>query len=357
MKLNNTFVIGTLIQFYELEMLDEHIHSCVKMLEGIENKENVTFVFCFSTQEYLEKIDWEYFKERYPAIFNKNWVDPESAMKSVCFNIVESHGFNCRKKTGQKINIEFKPNADEFYNIAAFRRDFCWEWQDKADIIMWGECDSLWPSQTLQILDQLHDAVKSSTPKYIVNFADRRLWDNSFAPLHPMFEKVPFQEDEGWQYNSPASGKGYMKWEKMELINNIPFEDIKIVSFNEPRFDGSCVGFSSDLLKSGVTLPKALILHSEDVSIGKIAKKLLGDQFVQYNVSNILHVHNRRHPRKRLGVLNEYNSNGKCTVEDKGEWWKILEDSSKFNYNNLFTQQPFIKVEEVMDKIKAIKII
>lgn len=346
MKLNNTFAIGTLVQFYELEMLDEHVHSCIKMLEGIENKENVTFVFCFSTQEYLEKIDWEYFGKIDPKM-NINSNNRLGSLKDLFERKV--------KIEGSYPVIQFKTNQDDFYNIASFRRDFCWEWQDKADIVMWGECDSLWPSQTLQILDQLHDAVKESTPKYIVNFADRRLWDNSFAPLHPMFEKVPFQEHEDWQFGSVTSGKGYMTYDQMEEINDIPFEDIKIVAFSEPRFDGSCVGFSSDLLKSGVTLPKSLILHSEDVSIGKIAKKLLGDEFVQYNVSNILHVHNRRHPKKRTGVLNENNPNGKCTVQDKGEWWKVLEDSSKFNYNNLFTQKPFIKMEEVMEKINSTK--
>jgi len=350
MKLNSTYVIGTLVQFYELEMLDEHIHSCVKMLDGIENKENVTFVFTFSTQEYLEKIDWEYFEEKYESIYKIIWTAGNH------LNLTHIFEHKVGVKGFYPANLRFRhfSNFDSFYNIAAFRRDFCWEWQDKADIIMWGECDSLWGSQTLHVLDQLHEAVKGSTPKYIVNFADRRLWDNSFAPLHPMYEKVPFVDDEEWQFNSPDSGKGYMSYDQMEEINDIPFEDIKIVSFTEPRFDGSCVGFSSDLLKSGVTLPKALIHNSEDVSIGAIAKKLLGDQFVQYNVSNILHIHNRRHPTKRTGVYGENNPNGKCTVEDKGEWWKVLEDSSKFNYNNLFTQVPFIKLETVVEKIQKL---
>lgn len=351
MILKNKYAIGTLIQWYELEMVDEHIKSCVKMLEGIENKENVTFVFCFSVQEYLEAINWDYFIEKYPKfISRKN----------------QFHGLKdlFEHKTGvsgifpAKINYDFKYTTNEFgeeyqfYNIAAFRRDFCWEWQDKVDVVLWGETDSLWPSQTLQILDQLHEAVKSSTPKYIVNFADRRLWDNSFAPLHPKYEKVKFVDDDDWQFNNPDSGKGYMSYEQMEEINNIPFEEINIVAFNDPRFDGSCVGFSSDLLKSGINIPKSLIHCSEDVSIGKIAKKLLGDEFVQYNISNILHVHNRRHPRKRTGILNENNPTGKCSVQDKGSWWQELEESSKFNYNNLFTQQSFIKIEEVLNKIK-----
>ena len=345
MILKNKYAIGTLIQWYELEMVDEHIRSCVKMLEGIDNKENVTFVFCFSTQQYLEKTDWEYFKEKYEDVRFDFKVD--RPLQDIFAYKVGVTGFYPTNHI-----YHYKTDKDEFYNIAAFRRDFCWEWQDKADVVLWGETDSLWPSQTLQILDQLHEAVKSSTPKYIVNFADRRLWDNSFAPLHPKYENVKFVDDDDWQFNSPDSGKGYMSYEQMEEINNIPFDEINIVAFNDPRFDGSCVGFSSDLLKSGINIPKSLIHCSEDISIGKIAKKLLGDEFVQYNISNILHVHNRRHPRKRTGILNENNPIGKCSVQDKGTWWQVLEESSKFNYNNLFTQQPFIKIEEVLNKIK-----
>lgn len=349
MKLNNKFAIGTLVQFYELGMIDEHIQSCVKMLDGIENKENVTFFFCFSTQEYLEKIDWAYFEDKYETELGF-WFDDD---RETTLQPIFQHKVGISGIYPANLIFSFKEPRHDFYNIAAFRRDFCWNYQDKADIILWGETDSLWPSQTLQILDQLHEGVKSSTPKYIVNFADRKLWDNSFAPLHPKYENVQFKDDEEWQFNSPDSGKGYMSYEQMEEINNIPFEDIKIVAFETPRFDGSCVGFSSDLLKSGVNIPKSLIHCSEDVSIGVIAKKLLGDEFVQYNVSNILHVHNRRHPHKRTGVLGENNPMGKCTVQDKGVWWKMLEDSSKFNYNNLFTQTSFIKTEDVINQING----
>jgi len=345
MKLKNKYVIGTLVQFYELEMIEEHVLSCVKMLDRVENKENVTFVFCFSTQQYLEKIDWEYFENRYGSSSFASKADRH--LQDVFENKVRVGGFYPANHIYQ-----YKTDKDDFYNIAAFRREFTWEWSDKADIILWGECDSLWPSQTLQVLDHLHEEVKQNTPKYIVNFSDRRLWDNSFAPLHPKYENVPFVDDEEWQFNSPDSGKGYMSFQQMEDINSV--EDVNIIQFSNPRFDGSCVGFTSDLLKSGVTIPKSLIHNSEDVSIGKIAKQLLGDNFVQYNINNILHVHNRRHPKKRTGVLGENNPSGKCTTKDKGEWWDILERSSKKNFSNLLKQEPFVKLEVVMDQIKQI---
>lgn len=348
MKLKNKYAFGLLIQWYEVEMLDEHIQSCVQMLEAVENKENVTFVFCISTQEYLEQIDWGSLNE----IDSKFGYYPNNRLgylKDILERKIGVKGFFPASH-----RYQFKTNQDEFYNIASFRRDFNWEWQDKVDILCWSETDSLWPKQTLELLDSLHEHVKEQTPKYICNFADRRLWDNSFAPLHPMFEKESFQENEEWQFENEASGKAYMSLERMNKINQIPIEEVQVVSFTEPRFDGSCVCFSSDLIKSGINIPHGLIHCSEDVSLGVIAKKLLGDQFVQYCAINLLHVHNRRHPEKRNYILNEENKRGFCDNR-KGEWWKILEDSSKENFNNLFQQKPFIKMNEVLEKINKSK--
>lgn len=337
MKLKNKIAFGLLCQWYEIEMFQEHIDSLIQMMENVENPEMVTFDFCISYQTYLESCEFDV-------------VDLESKFQDQLERLLRFE---------VKINqqAKFGPNDengwnDEFYNIASYRRDFNYKYCQTHDLICWSETDSLWPKQTLEILDNLHESVKGQTPKYIFNFADRRLWDNSFAPLHPLYEKIQFREDEEWQFNNPCSGKAYMSLEHMNEINSIPFNEIEIVSFNEPRFDGSCVCFSSDLIKSGVNIPHALIHCSEDVSLGVIAKKLLGDQFVQYNARNILHVHNRRHPKKRSYIKGENNPTGKCTVKDKGEWWKILEDSSKQNFSNLFTQKPFIKMEEVMSWIQ-----
>jgi hypothetical protein len=77
-------------------------------------------------------------------------------------------------------------------------------------MVCWSETDSLWPKQTLHLLEALHEQASETTPKYIVNFADRRLWDNSFAPLHPIFESISFRDDNEWVMNDEASGKAYM---------------------------------------------------------------------------------------------------------------------------------------------------
>lgn len=326
MKLKNKYIFGCLIQYYELSMLDEHLKSCVQMLEGIENPENVTFDFTFSTQEHYEKIDGNWVHKHY-------YGGPNPRLKlETAFNnkISVLNDFNV------KIEVNVYDNVNPFYNIAEARRDLNDRYCTEADIIMWGECDSLYPKQTLYLLEALHENVKEKTPKYIVNFSDRKLWDNSFAPCHPMFENAIINDE----LEDEASGKSYMSLERMNEINDIPMEDVIVDVFNEPRFDGSCVAFSSELLKSGVNIPRSLILTGEDTSIGIIAKKLLGNNFVQYNFKNILHVHNRRHPNKRTGILNELNPNGFCD-ERKGGWWKDLEVKSKFNLNNLFNQVKF----------------
>jgi hypothetical protein len=60
--------------------------------------------------------------------------------------------------------------------------------------------------------------------------------------------------------------------------------DFDIVGLNEPKFDGSCVIFSSDLVKSGVNIPHALLMSGEDTSFGWMAKKILGDNYAQFHV-------------------------------------------------------------------------
>ncbi len=331
MKLKNKYVFGLLCQYYELSMLDEHIKSCIQMLEGIENPENVTFDFCFSTQEHYEKIDWDYFRDNYSINLQLPYYSNHiEQLENVFYRKIKKYF------SPMTAVINYKTSNSKFYNIADYRRDLNYKYCKDVDIICWSECDSLWPKQTLHLLELLHERVKDTTPKYIVNFADRKLWDNSFAPIHPMFEK-PIITDE---LNDEASGKSYMSLERMNEINNIPIDEVIVDTFTEPRFDGSCVCFSSDLIKSGVNIPHSLLLAGEDTSIGIIAKKLLGDNFVQYNFKNILHVHNRRHPKKRNGVLNENNPNGFCD-DRKGGWWKELEDKSKYNLNNLFNQNKF----------------
>ena len=57
MKLNNTFAIGCLVQWYEIEMVEQYIISVKKAVEHIDNEENIMVDFLLVTNQELEKIN------------------------------------------------------------------------------------------------------------------------------------------------------------------------------------------------------------------------------------------------------------------------------------------------------------
>ena len=59
MKLENKYIIGTHIMFYEIEMVKEHVQSIVNAIETVDNKENITVDLFYNISEYFEKINTE----------------------------------------------------------------------------------------------------------------------------------------------------------------------------------------------------------------------------------------------------------------------------------------------------------
>lgn len=336
MTLQNTYVFGNLLMAYEWKMLDEHLRSCLNMLSGIDNKENITFHYCINFQEYLETYE-----------------NPVEINGYICEAMQQFAKAICPAKlitewkigpTRRIVNGEIS----EFYNIAKYRRDLCWNWCEKVDFVCWSETDSLWPKQTLEVIDSVHSMVKDHTPKYVLSFGYRLNWDKSWAPtVHPLFQNVQFQDNDDWTLNNEASEKSYMTLERMNEINDIDLSAVEVDELREPKADGSCLVITSELLKSGVVIPPALIHSGEDESLMRSAKMVMGDNFVQFVVRNVLRVHNRRHPNKRSGIVGEDNPRGFCDSR-KGDWWTKLENSSKFNLENLRTQRRFNKIEDVI---------
>ena len=56
-KLKNTFSIGCLVQWYEIEIIGEYVESLKNALKDIENVDNVTIDITLTTNQELEKID------------------------------------------------------------------------------------------------------------------------------------------------------------------------------------------------------------------------------------------------------------------------------------------------------------
>jgi len=55
MKLNNKYIIGCHVMFYEIDMVEEYLNSVHLALEDIENKENVKVEMMWNMSQYFEQ--------------------------------------------------------------------------------------------------------------------------------------------------------------------------------------------------------------------------------------------------------------------------------------------------------------
>lgn len=333
MIIKNKYAIGTHITFYEIEMFEDFINGLINLLDQVQNKENIFLDFCFNISEFFEKIDT-----------NKIHLDILNQKFNIGIEKIKSLGY---------INIKCitKTNNDEIYNIADYRRDFNYNYCKKVDLLMWGETDSFFPRESFKVLESLKDYTNNNNiHKYILSWSERKMWDESWKVTeHVDFENIPFF-DTPEQVDNENYAKSALSIEKMNLINSKTTElDVRIINY--PKIDGSCLVISSDLVKSGVNIPHSLLLYGDDSSIGTIAKQIMGDKFIQFTVKNVLKVHARRHPKKRMYILNENNPRGFCG-DKKGKWSNVLDHHSKFNLNNLInSQNKFFTFKDVLDTI------
>ena len=327
MKLNKTYAIHCLIMFYEIEMMRDWVKGIENMVESIENPENITLHIDYSLRQDFEKIDQE-------ALPESGYLITEY-MKQI--KILMNLGINVNDYVlSGGHDDELVEGKYEPMSIARARRDFNYKYATKVDYLMWGETDSFFPKETFRVLEWMAlYAEEQKLYKHVVTFAYRKMWDIGWLAMeHPEFINEIFQDTNEWNLHNKASEKCYMSIEEMNEINKKPVE-FDIIGINEPKFDGSCVVFSSDLVKSGVNIPHALLMSGEDTSFGWMAKKVMDKNYTQFHVKNLLRVHNRRHPKKRLYIQGENNPQGFCGENDKGKWWKILEQWSKENLYNL----------------------
>ena len=169
MNLKHKYAIGCLVQWYEVEILEEYLQSLNNALELVSNPKNIIVDFHVSMNQDLEKIDDD-------------------------INTLEKIEAKLKYILGDSFfNVDF--TYDKIYTIADYRRDFNDYYCDKVDVLMWGETDSLIPKQTFLILDGVHEQVKDKTPKYITTFGICKMWDESWKQIeHTEFTDKPFIE-------------------------------------------------------------------------------------------------------------------------------------------------------------------
>ena len=328
-KLKNKYVIGCHVMFYEIEIYKEYIKGLINLLETVDNKENVYLDLCFNVSEKIEKID-------------TSKISKETLINS--FN----SGVEKLKTLGFHVTSKIITPEDGFYFLADYRRDLNYNYCKIVDYIMHGETDSFFPKEAFQALESLSEYTRANNiNRYTVCFADRKMWDSSWDPtVHPEYINHIFEDGPDSHLN-PNQAKSQMSIEAMNEINS-KIEDFDFNYINYPKIDGSCLVLSSDLVKFGVNVPSCLI-YNDDHGLSIMAEKLLGKNYLQFICKNLLKVHARRHPQKRLYVLDENNP---YSIGEKVSIFEEFKKLSNQNINILANNLPNKFYEYIDFKIK-----
>ena len=203
------------------------------------------------------------------------------------------------------------------------------------------------PKQMFTILDNLHQQTKDKNPKYLGFFSGCKMWDDSWKNLeHPDFTDKPFIEGdtENWwslRYN--------MNIDEMNSFND-KVEELDIQVINQYKFNGCGLVISSDVVKSGVNIPKSLFFIHEDTAFMLQLQKMFDGQIPQYIIKNILLVHNRKHTKKRSYVKGELESDDVSGGRLRHDWYKKASDMSHHNTYNMFNQSKIYTWKDVFDE-------
>ena len=310
-NLKNRYVIGVHVMYFEIEMFEEYIDGLFNLLDTVENKENIMLDFCFNTSEHLEQID-------------TSQISKEELISKFDTQIARLKGYNCK--------VNYHDTGDGFYYHADYRRDLNYNYCKKVDYVMWGETDSFFPKEAFQAIESLSEYARTNgIHRFIMSFADRKMWDSSWDPLvHPKFENHVFVDDENGHLN-PNQAKSQMSIERMNEIN-AESKEFNFTYIQQPKISGSCLVLSSDIIKAGVNVPLCLI-YNDDEGLSIMSKIVLGNNFIQFICKNILHVHARRHAKKRLYVMDENNPHS--FAPQKNDTFKRFKEMSQANIANL----------------------
>jgi len=298
------FAIGCLVQWFECDIIEEYVDS-LKDAINCYDKDQVIVDFTIVTNEQLEK----------------------------CISAEKKN--ECIEKIGSILldfdNVRF---TDKLYTIADYRREYNTNYCDQVDVLLWGETDALLPKQTF---DSLHkQSLQNNNPKYLAFFGTCKMWDDSWKLLeHPDFTDKPFySEPEDFTPDQWWSNRYTMTKDEMNKINDKTDElDVKIMP--QHKFNGCGLVISSEVIRAGVNIPKSVFFVHEDSAFMYMTNKVLGN-IPQYVIKNILLVHNRNHPNKRMYVKGEREDGTMNEKRRSNDWYVKANQMSEQNYINLF---------------------
>jgi hypothetical protein len=332
--------IGCHIMWYEIEMIEEYVQSLYQLVEEVprEDREDICVDFYLNLSQHFEKPNSD-------IQYKGGLREIKDRFKGTILPAL--YGLGC---------IVTHNIGDSLYFIGDYRRDFNNMFAPNTDFLIWGESDCLLPKQTVQILKSIKDYTdQNSIYRYIVTFAVRKMWDDSWKVLeHPKFTDCKFKEreDRSW-VTDPSSILYTMTLEEMNEINK-ESEEIELQLINYPKFDGSGLIISSQLVMAGANIPLGVWACGEDTSFMTVAGKILGGDYKQFVVKNILKVHNRNHPKKRMFVEGMTNEAAHIHRENNNTWMANhnICETNLHNLNN--NSKRLITRRELKNEIKKI---
>ena len=297
------FAIGCLVQWYEIEILPEYIDTLLAAVEAYD-RDKVLIDIKLVTNQDLEQLD-----------------NPDRLI-----HILSEFDKQVERLEGYHSDVFIDKGL---ITISDYRREFNTRYCELADVLVWGESDMLVPQQAFVVLDHLHQNVQA--PKYVATFGICKMWDQSWKVLeHPKFTDKPFIEND---YDNWWSLKYTMSAQEMNDINN-ETQELEVLATQQHKFNGCGLIISSEVVKAGVNIPSSVFFVHEDTAFMLTLNRLLPGT-VQYIIKNILVVHNRNHPKKRLHVKGESGE----TMNQKrrsNDWYVKANKYSEENCYNLF---------------------
>ena len=165
MKIQNKYIIGTHIMFYEIEMVVEHVYSIINAIKTVDNRENITVDLFYNISEYFEKV-------------NKEEISKEELIKKFMFLV------NLLKESECNVTYKIYEDNDKPITMVDYRRDLNYHGCVDNDYVIWGESDALLPRETFSTLEIINDyGAKNNIHRYVVTFALRKMWDDSWKVL------------------------------------------------------------------------------------------------------------------------------------------------------------------------------
>tara|TARA_R110001592_G_scaffold158580_1_gene389692 strand:+ start:1047 stop:1997 length:951 start_codon:yes stop_codon:yes gene_type:complete len=298
------FAIGCLVQWYEVDIIEDYVDSLADAVSAYDGEVIVTFTI--NVDQTLEKC---ISKERLEKCLEKIY-----------------------SMTSKLIGTAHL--SKELLTVSDYRREFNSNYCEQADVLIWGESDAILPKQMFIVLDSLHQQVKDNNPKYLGFFGGCKMWDETWKQLeHPAFTDKPFIEGdtENWW-----SLRYTMSKDEMNAIND-KTDELEVGVVSPHKFNGCGLVISSEVIKAGVNIPKSVFFVHEDTAFMHMTNKVLGN-IPQFVIRNILLVHNRKHPNKRMYIkgeedIDKTNPGAQRAVHD---WYSKANKMCEQNYIHMF---------------------